>query len=76
MTNKFIEQVYMRLDNRISLDILNEDLERFYLEENAKKLYRIYVLTNKNQKYSAYYNYYLYLLLCTDPFLEGKNNVF
>lgn len=70
MTDKFIEKVYITLQIKISLDIFNQDLERFLMETNARKLYRIYILTNKNQKYYNYYDYYLYLLLCTDILLE------
>ena len=66
MTDKFIEQVYITLQIKISLDIFNQDLERFLMETNARKLYRIYILTNKNQKYDNYYGFYLYLILCSE----------
>lgn len=76
ITNKLLDKVFLPLQMRVSIDILNEDLERFLMEENAKKLYRIYILTNKNQKYNDYYGFYLYLILCSDILLEGKDNVF
>ena len=66
MTDKFIEKVYITLQIKISLDIFNQDLERFLMETNAKKLYRIYILANKNHKYKGYYEYYLYLILCSE----------
>lgn len=34
------------------------------------------MVTNKDQKYNDYYEYYLYLILCSDILLEGKDNVF
>ena len=64
VTNKFVDKVYVALQVRIGLDIFNENLERLLMETNARKLYRIYILTNKNQKYDDYYGYYLYLTLC------------
>lgn len=66
ITNKFVDQVYVALQVRIGLDIFNEDLERLLMEKNAKKLFRVYTLTNKNQKYNDYYGYYLYLILCSE----------
>ena len=51
---------------RISIDIFNKDLERLLMEENAKKLFRVYTLTNKNHNYEDYYEYYLYLILCSE----------
>ena len=66
VTNKFVDKVYVALQVRIGLDIFNEDLERLLMEENAKKLFRVYTLTNKNQKYNDYYGYYLYLILCSE----------
>ena len=66
VTNKFVDQVYIALQVRIGLDIFNENLERLLMEENAKKLFRVYTLTNKNQKYNDYYGYYLYLILCSE----------
>ena len=66
ITNKFVDQVYVALQVRIGLDIFNENLERLLMEENAKKLFRVYTLTNKNQKYNDYYEYYLYLILCSE----------
>ena len=66
VTNKFVDQVYVALQVRIGLDIFNENLERLLMEENAKKLFRVYTLTNKNQKYNDYYEYYLYLILCSE----------
>lgn len=66
VTDKLIDQVFIPLQMRIGIDIFNEDLERFLMEENAKKLFRIYTLTNKNQKYEDYYEYYLYLILCSE----------
>ena len=76
ITNKLLDKVFLSLQMRIGIDTLNENLERFLMEENAKKLFRIYTLTNKNQKYDDYYGYYLYLILCSDTLLEGKDNVF
>ena len=66
LNNKFVDQVYVALQVRIGLDIFNENLERLLMEENARKLYRIYILTNKNHKYEDYYEYYLYLILCSE----------
>lgn len=66
ITNKLLSKVFLSLQVRIGLDIFNEDLERFLMEENAKKLFRVYTLTNKNQKYDDYYGYYLYLILCSE----------
>lgn len=66
ITNKLLDKVFLPLQVRIGLDIFNEDLERLLMEENAKKLYRIYILTNKNYKYEDYYEYYLYLILCSE----------
>lgn len=66
ITNKFVDQVYIALQIRIGIDIFNENLERLLMETNARKLYRIYILTNKNQKYDDYYGYYLYLILCSE----------
>ena len=66
VTNKLIDQVFIPLQIRIEFDIFNEDLERLLMEENAKKLFRVYTLTNKNQKYDDYYGYYLYLILCSE----------
>lgn len=66
VTDKLIDQVFIPLQIRIEFDVFNENLKRFIMEENAKKLYRIYILTNKNQRYEDYYDYYLYLILCSD----------
>jgi len=66
ITNKLLDKVFLPLQMRISIDIFNEDLERLLMEENAKKLFRVYTLTNKNQKYDDYYGYYLYLILCSE----------
>lgn len=66
ITNKLLSKVFLSLQVRIGLDIFNENLERLLMEENAKRLYRIYILTNKNQKYDDYYGYYLYLILCSE----------
>lgn len=66
LTNKLIDQVFIPLQIRIEFDIFYENLKRFIMETNAKKLYRIYILTNKNQRYEDYYDYYLYLILCSD----------
>lgn len=66
VTSKLLDKVFLPLQMRISIDIFNEDLERLLIEENAKKLYRIYILTNKNHKYEDYYEYYLYLILCSE----------
>lgn len=66
ITNKLLNKVFLPLQMRVSIDIFNEDLERFVMETNAKKLYRIYILTNKNYKYEDYYEYYLYLILCSE----------
>lgn len=76
LTNKLIDQVFIPLQIRIEFDIFYENLKRFVMKINAKKLYRIYILTNKNHKYEDYYEYYLYLILCSDTLLEGKDNVF
>lgn len=66
LTNKLIDQVFIPLQIRIEFDIFYENLKRFIMETNAKKLYRIYILTNKNHKYEDYYEYYLYLILCSE----------
>ena len=66
VTDKLIDQVFIPLQIRIEFDIFHENLKRFIMEENAKKLYRIYILTNKNQRYEDYYDYYLYLILCSE----------
>ena len=66
VTSKLLDKVFLPLQMRISIDIFNEDLERLLMEENAKKLYRIYILTNKNHKYEDYYGFYLYLILCSE----------
>jgi len=66
VTDKLIDQVFIPLQIRIEFDIFYENLKRFVMETNAKKLYRIYILTNKNHKYEDYYDYYLYLILCSD----------
>lgn len=66
VTDKLIDQVFIPLQIRIEFDIFYENLKRFIMETNAKKLYRIYILTNKNHKYEDYYKYYLYLILCSD----------
>lgn len=66
LTNKLIDQVFVPLQIRIEFDIFYENLKRFIMETNAKKLYRIYILTNKNHKYEDYYEYYLYLILCSE----------
>ena len=66
VTNKLLDKVFLPLQMRISIDIFYENLKRFIMEKNAKKLYRIYILTNKNHKYEDYYEYYLYLILCSE----------
>lgn len=66
LTNKLIDQVFIPLQIRIEFDIFYENLKRFVMETNTKKLYRIYILTNKNHKYEDYYEYYLYLILCSE----------
>ena len=66
ITNKLLDKVFLPLQMRVSIDIFNENLERLLMETNAKKLYRIYILTNKNQKYNDYYGFYLYLILCSE----------
>lgn len=66
VTDKLIDQVFIPLQIRIEFDIFYENLKRFVMETNAKKLYRIYILTNKNYKYEDYYEYYLYLILCSE----------
>ena len=66
LTNKLLDQVFIPLQIRIEFDIFYENLKRFVMETNAKKLYRIYILTNKNHKYEDYYEYYLYLILCSE----------
>ena len=66
VTDKLIDEVFITIQIRIEFDVFNENLKRFIMEENAKKLYRIYILTNKNQRYEDYYDYYLYLILCSD----------
>lgn len=66
LTDKLIDQVFIPLQMRIEFDIFYENLKRFVMETNAKKLYRIYILTNKNHKYEDYYEYYLYLILCSE----------
>lgn len=66
LTNKLINQVFIPLQIRIEFDIFYENLKRFVMEINAKKLYRIYILANKNHKYEDYYEYYLYLILCSE----------
>lgn len=66
VTDKLIDQVFIPLQIRIEFDIFYENLKRFIMETNAKKLYRIYILTNKNHKYENYYDYCLYLILCSE----------
>lgn len=66
VTDKLIDQVFIPLQIRIEFDIFYENLKRFIMETNAKKLYRIYILANKNQRYEDYYEYYLYLILCSE----------
>lgn len=66
LTDKLIDQVFIPLQIRIEFDIFYENLKRFIMETNAKKLYRIYILTNKNHKYEDYYEYYLYLIICSE----------
>lgn len=66
VTDKLIDQVFITIQIRIKFDVFCENLKRFIMEENAKKLYRIYILTNKNQRYEDYYDYYLYLILCSE----------
>lgn len=66
VTNKLLDKVFLPLQMRISIDIFNEDLERLLMEENAKKLFHVYTLTNKDQKYNDYYGFYLYLILCSE----------
>ena len=57
LTDKLIDQVFIPLQIRIEFDIFYENLKRFIMEKNAKKLYRIYILTNKNHYYEDYYEY-------------------
>lgn len=66
VTDKLIDQVSIPLQIRIEFDIFYENLKRFVMETNAKKLYRVYILANKNYKYENYYEYYLYLILCSE----------
>lgn len=66
VTDKLIDQVFIPLQIRIEFDIFYENLKRFVMETNAKKLYRIYILADKNYKYEDYYEYYLYLILCSE----------
>lgn len=66
VTNKLLDKVFIPLQIRIEFDIFYENLKRFVMETNAKKLYRIYILTNENHKYEDYYEYYLYLILCSE----------
>lgn len=66
LTDKLIDQVFIPLQIRIEFDIFYENLKRFVMETNAKKLYRIYILINKCNKYYDYYNYYIYLILCSE----------
>lgn len=66
ITNKLIDQVFIPLQIRIEFDIFYENLKRFVMKTNAKKLYHIYILANKNHKYEDYYDYYLYLILCSE----------
>lgn len=66
VTDKLIDQVFIPLQIRIEFDIFYENLKRFIMETNAKNLYRIYILTNKNHKYEDYYEYYLYLILSSE----------
>lgn len=66
VTDKLIDEVFITIQIRIEFDVFNENLKRFIMETNAKKLYRIYILTNKNQRYEDYYDYYLYLILCSN----------
>ena len=66
VTDKLIDQAFIPLQIRIEFDIFYENLKRFVMETNAKKLYRIYILTNKNHKYEDYYEYYLYLILYSE----------
>lgn len=66
VTDKLIDQVFIPLQIRIEFDIFYENLRHFVMETNTKKLYRIYILTNKNYKYEDYYEYYLYLILCSE----------
>lgn len=66
VTNKLLDKVFLSSQVRIGLDIFNEDLDRFLMEENARKLFRVYTLTNKNQIYDDYYGYYLYLIICSE----------
>ena len=66
LNDKLIDKVFIPLQIRIEFDIFYENLKRFIMETNAKKLYRIYILTNKNHKYEDYYEYYLYLILCSE----------
>ena len=66
VTDKLIDQVFIPLQIKIEFDIFYGNLKRFVMETNAKKLYRIYILANKNHKYEDYYEYYLYLILCSE----------
>lgn len=66
VTSKLSDKVFLPLQIRIGIDIFNEDLERLLMEENAKKLFRVYILTDKDQKYNDYYGFYLYLILCSE----------
>ena len=66
ITNKLLDKVFLPLKVRIGLDIFNEDLERFTIVENVKKLHRVYILTNKCDINYDYYNYYIYLIICSE----------
>lgn len=66
LIDKLIDQVFIPLQIRIEFDIFYENLKRFVMETNAKKLFRVYTLTNKNQKYNDYYGFYLYLIICSE----------
>ena len=66
LIDKLIDQVFIPLQIRIEFDIFYENLKRFVMETNAKKLFRVYTLTNKNQKYNDYYGFYLYLIIYSE----------
>lgn len=66
ITNNLLDNVFLPLKVRIGLDMFNEDLERFTIAQNVKKLHRVYILTNKCDINHDYYNYWLYLILCSE----------
>lgn len=66
VTDKLIDEVFITIQLRIEFDVFHENLKRFIMEQNARKLHRIYILTNKCRKYYDYYNYYIFLILCSN----------